>query len=368
MESGRPNDCSIMAMRQKRNGIAPFRRNRIHSDSPRRPPLSRCGVGGFRYIEGIDSMTDDRGRWFRVYPRSIEDHPKFRPLNGVELGAWTALRSAAELRDRAMFVDRDEAVLILKRRRIARPATVLDSLIRRRLFDEDDQGRIHVHDRDDHDRSELSPEQQTHRRNHRRSEPTEGCPFCLIERWDRSIGAYGGWTPVDVGGDVDYSTSVDGGLPQHAEPAPANSQQPAAPATDSTPLTLIDNDEPDGYLEACRLLTYFPKNDEFREEMTALDQEFGAEQVIDVLGQVYSQAVLGGKKLKPFELKNAALSVLMERRHRHEKAVAAAKSKKVQRAMADDVARQEAEAWQQCASCGKYRRVHGKDHEFEVAA
>ena len=313
-------------------------------------------------------MTDDRGRWFRVYARSIEDHPKFRPLSGVELGAWTALRAAAELRDRAVFVDRDEAVLVLKRRKIARPGSVLDALIRARLFDEDDEGRIHVHDRADHDRSELSPEQQTHRRNHRRAEPTPGCEFCLAERWDRSIGAYGGWTPVDVGGDVDYSTSVDGGLPQHAEAAPANSTQPAAPAT--TPLALIDNDEPDGYIEACRLLTYFPRNDDFRAEMTALDQEFGAEQVVDVLGQVHSQAVLDGKRLKPFELKNAAASVLAERRHRHEKAAAAARSKRVQQQMADDIARQEREAWEKCGACHEPRRVHGSatGHEFEVAA
>lgn len=99
--------------------------------------------------------TDERGRWFRVYARQIEEHAKFRDLTGVEIGAWTSLRAAAELRDRAIIRDRAEAVVVLRRRKIPRPALVLDRLIELHLFDVDEAGRISVHDRKDHDRPEY---------------------------------------------------------------------------------------------------------------------------------------------------------------------------------------------------------------------
>ena len=51
----------------------------------------------------------DKGRWFRVYARQVREHEKFRPMSALELGAWMALRSEAELRDKAMFADIDEA-------------------------------------------------------------------------------------------------------------------------------------------------------------------------------------------------------------------------------------------------------------------
>lgn len=124
-------------------------------------------------------MTDstDRGRWFRVYARSVEEHEKFRHLTAVELGAWTALRSAAELRDRAVIRDRAEAVLVLRRRRVPRPASVLDRLIELRLFEQDEGGRIIVHDRSDHDRPKApsdDPDKVRERvRRHRESKGNE---------------------------------------------------------------------------------------------------------------------------------------------------------------------------------------------------
>ena len=123
-------------------------------------------------------MTDtDRGRWFRVYARSVEEHDKFRHLSAIELGAWTALRSAAELRDRAVIRDRAEAVLILRRRKVARPSSVLDRLVELRLFDQDDAGRITVHDRADHDRPKApsdDPDEVRKRvRRHRESKGNE---------------------------------------------------------------------------------------------------------------------------------------------------------------------------------------------------
>lgn len=95
---------------------------------------------------------DERGRWFRVYARQVRQHPKFRGLNMTQLGAWLTLRSEAELRDGAVFTDRAEAALMLKRRGCPRPAAMVDGLIALRLFDERDDGALEVHDRADHDR------------------------------------------------------------------------------------------------------------------------------------------------------------------------------------------------------------------------
>lgn len=117
-------------------------------------------------------MTDSRGRWFRVYARQVEHHPKFRCLTGVELGAWMALRSACELRDSFLLADRAEALLILRRRRIARPAHILDRLIEARLFDLDDDGSVLVHDRQDHDRPKYpsdEPEETAERKRRSRA-------------------------------------------------------------------------------------------------------------------------------------------------------------------------------------------------------
>lgn len=109
---------------------------------------------------------DEKGRWFRVYARQVDVHDKFRDLTAVELGAWLALRSEAELRDRACIRSRADALLALRRRRTPRPVHVLDRLVELRLFDVTDDGRIHVHDRADHDRSKYPSDdpEETRRR------------------------------------------------------------------------------------------------------------------------------------------------------------------------------------------------------------
>lgn len=95
---------------------------------------------------------DERGRWFRVYARSVRQHPKFRNMNLVELGAWLALRAEAELRDSAKFIDREEAALVLRRRGGTKCLAVVDQMIAGGLFDRLDDGGVTVHDRADHDR------------------------------------------------------------------------------------------------------------------------------------------------------------------------------------------------------------------------
>jgi hypothetical protein len=98
---------------------------------------------------------DPRGRWFRVYARMVRQHPKFRGLNGFQLGAWLVLRSEAELRDGYCFVDRTDAIAALRRRHIASAGRMLDGLIALALFDIEDDGTITVHDRSDHDRQSF---------------------------------------------------------------------------------------------------------------------------------------------------------------------------------------------------------------------
>ena len=169
---------------------------------------------------------------------------------------------------------------------------------------------------------------------------------------------------------VRTSTQRDAEVPETTQATPTST---LLTSTHLTSVPLNDSDvtnEPDGFIEACRLLGYFPRNDAFRDEMTQLDSEYGAEDVIDALGQVYSKSVLDGVRLKPFDLKNAAHTMLQEKRHRQEKAAKAARSKSMQEQMIADIARQEREAWEKCGACGKLRRVHGSatGHEFEVAA
>lgn len=125
--------------------------------------------------------TDPRGRWFRVYARQVRQHRKFRDLTCLELGAWTVLRSEAELRDRAIIADRAEALLVLRRRKVPRPAVVLDRLVGLTLFDVLDDGAIAVHDREDHDRPKFpsdDPEKvkdrvQRHRESKRNEDSNE---------------------------------------------------------------------------------------------------------------------------------------------------------------------------------------------------
>lgn len=150
--------------------------------------------------------SDPRGRWFRVYPRMVRQHPKFHDLTGIELGAWTALRSECELRDGAVLADVAEARLILRRRQV--PRRVFDRLVELRLFDVLEDGTVAVHDRADHDRPRYPSDEAE----------------AAAERKRRSRAGHEPVTTRDISGH-DTRARV-----QPAEPAPANSTQPAAGA------------------------------------------------------------------------------------------------------------------------------------------
>lgn len=249
-------------------------------------------------------MLDPRGRWFRVYARQVRQHPKFRALSVVELGAWLLLRSEAELRDDALFADRDEALLVLKRRAVPRASAVLSALIEARLFDETTNGVV-VHDRKDHDRPNVEPEQQAHRRDHRRAEPEKSCEWCAEERWDRSVGTHGAWAPRDVVTTVDTSTVGGSGpstvdspqrqpQPQHTEAAPATEPQTTPHATELAGLP----DEDDPVTVACR---YLPNggsmlsNADYRAAWDDLVRRFGSEWVLDEIPLAYDDLSLADR-------------------------------------------------------------------------
>ena len=267
-------------------------------------------------------MTD-KGRWFRVYPRQVGEHDKFRDLTAVELGAWTALRCEAELRDRAVIRDRAEAVLILRRRKVPRPTATLDRLVELRLFDVDEAGRIAVHDRADHDHEEHSAEQRTHRRDHRRIEPEPDCKWCLIEKWDRAAGSHGAWVErgVDVGGDVDSPQGVD-----VDRPSKQTQPQTTAPATQAESTGLPG--EADSATAACRLFVNggtWLGNPEYVEAWDELDRRYTAEWVKAEIQPAYERLHSENVRVKPWVLKQRVELRCAERARTEELAAEKAK-------------------------------------------
>lgn len=242
----------------------------------------------------------DKGRWFRIYPRQVGEHDKFRDLTAVELGAWTALRCEAELRDRAVIRDRAEAVLILRRRKVTRPAATLDRLVALRLFDVDEAGRLTVHDRADHDHEEQPVEQRTHRRDHRRVEPEPDCEWCAQEKWDRSAAPHGAWSPrtVDVGGNVDSPHSVDVDNPREQ-----TQPQPTAPATEAESTGLPG--EADSATAACRMFVNGGRwlgDSEYVAAWDELDRNFSTAWVALNIQPAYTDLHTRNPKVKPWDL------------------------------------------------------------------
>lgn len=237
--------------------------------------------------------ADPRGRWFRVYARQISEHPKFRELTGVELGAWTALRAEAELRDRAIFRDEAEAVLVLRRRRIPRPAAVLERLVRLRLFDVLADGGLTVHDRADHDRKEYpsdDPEEVRRRKAEERARKK-------AEEESRA-----GHEDVTTRDSESHDIPARG---EQAEPAPAFSQQPQPQPADS--LAGLPSDD-DSATVACRLFLNGGRWLGDREYVAAwdeLDRRYTAAWVRSEIQTAYRECQAESLKVKPWELVHA---------------------------------------------------------------
>jgi hypothetical protein len=256
--------------------------------------------------------VSDKGRWFRVYALQVRDHAKFADLTGLELGAWTALRSEAELRTGAVFADREEAVLVLKRRKIPRPAAMLDRLVGLTLFDVDDKGRVTVHDRSDHDRP-LYP---------------SDTPEQAAERQRRSRARHERVTSRDIAhGDDGHDTHV-GVQPQPSAPATDNSPSPQPPGAG-----LPDAD--DSATLACRFFLNggsWLGNSEYVEQWEELDRRFG-DWVKPEIPLAYQRLSLDNPKVKPWALVKAVEMSLAERARAEEleKERAAAEAAKAER-------------------------------------
>lgn len=226
----------------------------------------------------------DKGRWFRLYALQLRDHRKFRDLSGLEIGAWVTLRSEAELRAGAIITDRAEAVLILKRRRIPRAGAVLDRLVELALFDVDPEGRIHVHDRADHDRPQY---------------PSDS-PEAVAERKRRSRVAANGHEPVTSRDEHSHDTHA-GVQPQPPNPATANSLQPQ-PTEAGLPA------DDDSATEACRLFLNGGRwlgDSEYVEAWDDMDRRFGKEWVRSEIRPAYQRLHSENPKVKPWALKQA---------------------------------------------------------------
>lgn len=285
-------------------------------------------------------MTEDRGRWYRVYPRSIEEHPKFRSLIGVELGAWTALRSAAELRDRAMIQDRAEAVLILRRRKIPRPAAMLDRLIALALFDADDAGRISVHDRADHDRQKFpSDDPEKVRDRVRRHRVTTG----------------------NESGNDDVTTRYINGNDTHVRAPESGAEAEEVSVSEGGPGGDWDESVRDGADAYYSVTGRFP-SDRVLTWINRLTKLYSDDLFSRLLSKCYLEDANPRDLLGRVEERCKAIYY---RQHKDEISV---ESRKIELAALDSIQRQESEAWTKCADCGELGRKHPASggHPFRV--
>lgn len=220
--------------------------------------------------------ADPRGRWFRVYSRQVLQHDKFRDLSHAELGAWLDLRAAVDLIDEPL-ADRTEAVLRL-RRRTKSPAKLLNRLIECRLIDVLDDGRLAIHDLDDHDGRAPSDD-----------------PERIRERVARHRASRNGVTsPLPVT-DV---TALRGDREEKRGDADA----------DAAARLLGLNGEDDPLTVICSLIqSASPIEDkEFRAKVDDQTRRYGKEWVTAAYRQAYADAIEAGNRPRQWDLRKAA--------------------------------------------------------------
>lgn len=243
--------------------------------------------------------ADPRGRWFRVYARQVRQHAKFRDLSVVELGAWTALRSEAELRDGATFADRADALLVLRRRRTPKAGAVLGRMLELRLFDECADGSIVVHDRADHDRKEY---------------PSDA-PDQVAERQRKSRASKTSHEDVTTRDGDGHDTPARG---EPAEAAPASSLQPEEAATE--PGGWLADDQ-DSVSVACRMLLDGGRwlgDKDYVHDFEELDRRYTSEWVQAEIHPAYKDVLHSRGKVLAWDLKRMIELRLAERSRREE--------------------------------------------------
>lgn len=280
--------------------------------------------------------ADPRGRWFRVYARQVRQHPKFRDLNVTQLGAWLTLRAEAELRDSACFADRAEAILVLRRRGTPRPAAMLDGLVALVLFDVEEDGRVTVHDRADHDRPNYPSDDPERVRERKREQRSRESHESVTSRDGES-----------------HDTRA------RVQPQPtANSQQPQPPELRVVGEDELSRDGADAYYE---VTARFPSDNVLR-WINRLSKKYTDALFGNVLSKVYLEDDDPRTLLSRTEER---LKSIYFRQHRAE---IQASQRAAEQAALDDVKRQHAMEWEPCGRCGVRRGAHRADHEWEPAA
>lgn len=249
--------------------------------------------------------TDPRGRWFRVYAKQVRLHPKFRDLSTLELGAWTALRAEAELRDGAAFTDEEDALFILRRRKTPKARVLLERLVSLRLFDRREDGTIAVHDRDDHDRPKA-PSDEAEATRRRKAE----------ERARKAAESH------DLSRDVttrdEMSRHPRARTASRASPQPSASSQQPQPA--DAPGGWLAEDQ-DSAAVACRMFLDGGKwlgDLEYVAAWEELDRRFTSEWVQAEIKPAYADCREKREKVRPWDLKRMVELRCAERSRREE--------------------------------------------------
>ena len=187
------------------------------------------------------------------------------------MGAWLVLRAECELLDGHPITDRDEALLILRRHKAIRPATILDRLLEVRLLDVTDDGGYAIHDREDHDRP-RSPSDEAEATRARKA----------AERARKAARDEEDVTTSHESVTNDVTTSHESraresraSLANESEPEPAYEGGQDDPEKD--PLTVI-----------CRLIGYWPKpadHAEYKVAVEEMERRYGIAWTLEAIPQ-----------------------------------------------------------------------------------
>lgn len=270
-------------------------------------------------------MTAQNDPYVRVYYRIIDD-PKFDGVydNDASLATWLRLLLAAD----AMY----PAPATLPRS--VKPAA-LERLVKAELVDLLPGDRYRLHG--------LKGERERRQDQARKA---------ARKRWD------------DTGPDADAMPEQSGSNAPASEPAMHSAPLQAEPLQSAPRLSTgeeMDESMKDGADAYYSVTGRFP-TDRVLSWINRLTKVYGDELFAKLLSKCYLEDSNPRDLLGRVEERCKAIY------HRQHKDEIKAESRKAELQALADIQRQEAEAWQKCDVCGKFRRTHGNEHDFQVAA
>jgi hypothetical protein len=282
------------------------------------------GSHAYTRYELVTAQTDP---YVRVYYRIIDD-PKFAAVydNDPALATWLRLLLAAD----AMY----PAPAPLPRG-VKRPA--LARLVDAELIDLMPGDRYRLHG--------------LHGERERRQEQARKA---ARERWNRAHGN----AAADANGMQPQSDSnaAASDLAMHSSPL-LSATSNSSPRPSTQPGEEWDESVRDGADAYFQVTGRFP-SDRILAWINRLTKLYGDDLFSKLLSKCYLEDANPRDLLGRVEERCKAIYY---RQHKDE---IRAESRKEELEALADIQRQEAEAWQQCSECGKYRRMHGRDHEF----